>query len=131
MSINASTITWGTAGKKDIINVDARLLLDGAVVMTDLVAPISTGGSTAAGSGKILATGANADYVLLEKVLLADLQAVGLIERAVMSKGDCILDGDNLFAVAAELAGGKAALVARGMTIRTEPTIYQSGPPTS
>lgn len=128
--ITGTTVTWGTAGKKDIINVDARLLLDGAVVMGTL-APISTGGSTAAGSGKIIATGGNADYVLLEKVLLADLQAVGLIERAVISKGDVILDGDNLFCLAAQLAAAKTALITRGMTIRTEPTIYQSGPPTS
>jgi len=132
----AVTITWGTAGKKDNIDIDGRLMLDLAVAMgvkgvTEPSCVITTGGSTAAGSGIILATGANADYVLLEKVLLADLQTDGLIERAVISKGDCILDGDNLFGAAAELAGAKTALAARGMTIRTEPTIYQSGPPTA
>ena len=131
MSINGSTLTWTTAGKKDKVNVDARLLLDGTVVMSDLTAGVTTGGSTAAASAKILATGANADFILLEKVTLADLKAELNIMRAVISKGECIVDGDNLFGLAAELAGGKTALVARGITIRTEPTIYQSGPPTS
>lgn len=130
------TITWSTAGKKDDIEIDGRLMIDGAVYMgvpgvTQPSLVISTGGSTAAGSGIILATGANADYILLEKVILADLQTDGLIERAVITKGDCILDGDNLFGLAAELAGAKTALIARGMTIRTEPTLYQSGVPTS
>ena len=130
------TITWGTAGKKADVDIDGRLMTDGGVAMgvvgvTQPTCVISTGGSTAAGSGKIIATGGNADYVLLEKVLLADLKAEGLIERAVISKGDCILDGDNLFCLAAQLTAAKAALVTRGITIRTEPTIYQSGPPTS
>ena len=129
--VTGSTCTWTTAGKKDKIEVDARLLLDGAVAMTGATFPVTTGGSTAAGSGKILATGGNADYVLLEKVTLADLIAEPLIERAVIYKGECILDGDNLFGLAAELAAAKTALIARGMTIRTEPTIYQAGPPTS
>jgi len=128
--ITGTTATWATAGKKDIINVDARLLLDGAVVMGTL-APVTTGGSTAAGSAIIVATGANADYILLEKVSLADLIAEPLIERAVIYQGDCIVDGDQLYAVAAQLAAAKTALVARGITVRTEPTIYQSGPPTA
>ena len=130
-SISASTMTWTTAGKQETLDIDARLLLDGAVVMTDLVSTITTGGSTAAGSAIILATAANADYILLEKVLLVDLQTDGVIERAVISRGECIVDGDNLFGLAAELAGAKTALAARGITIRTEPAIYQSGPPTS
>lgn len=129
--INGTTCTWGAAGRYDTIEVDGRLLLDGAVVMDDATVPISTGGSVAASSAKIIATGANADYVLLEKVTLDDLKADDNIQRAVISKGDCILDGDNLFCLAAELAGAKTALIARGMTIRTEPTIYQSGPPIS
>lgn len=128
---NATTCTWTTAGKKAKIDVDGRLLLDGAVVMSDTTCPVTTGGSVAASSAKILATAANADYILLEKVTLADLKAELDIERAVISKGECIVDGDNLFGLAAELAGAKTALIARGITIRTEPTIYQSGPPTS
>ncbi len=128
---NAVTITWTTAGKKAVINADHRLLTDGGIVMTSTTLDISTGGSVAATSAIIIATGANADYILLEKVTLAELQTGADIERAAISKGDCIVDGDNLFALAAELAGAKAALVARGITIRTEPTIYQSGPPTA
>ena len=130
---NATTITWGTAGKKSQIDYDGRLMLDGAVVMDSdrVTLLITTGGSVAASSAIILATAANADYILLEKVTLADLQVEANIERAVITKGDCIVDGDNLFGLAAELAGAKTALIARGITIRTEPTIYQSGPPTS
>lgn len=130
------TITWTTAGKKDVIEFDGRELLDGSIYMGDVgvtepTCLISTGGSTAAESAKILATGANADYILLEKVTLADLKAEANIERAVISKGECIVDGDNLFGLSTALVDAKAALVARGITIRTEPTIYQSGPPTS
>ncbi|KKM83310.1 hypothetical protein LCGC14_1310800 [marine sediment metagenome] len=129
--ITGSTGTWATAGKKAKINVDARLLLDGALDMDGSTFPVTTGGSVAASSAKIIATGANADYILLEKVTLTDLQTELNIMRTVISKGDCIVDGDNLFALAAELAGSKAALVTRGITIRTEPTLYQSGIPTS
>ncbi len=126
--ITGTTCTWATAGKKAKINVDARLLLDGAVVMGTLF-PVTTGGSVAASSAKIVATGANADYILLENVSLTELQTGLDIERAVITKGECIVDGDNLYAVAAQLAGAKTAMIARGVTIRTEPTIYQSGPP--
>ncbi len=129
--ITGTTATWATAGKKAKINVDARLLLDGALDMDGSTFPVTTGGSVAASSAKIIATGANADYILLEKVTLTDLQTELNIERAVITKGDCVIDGDNLFALAAELAGSKTALVARGITIRTEPTLYQSGIPTS
>ncbi len=129
-AVTGTTCTWATAGKKAKIDVDSRLLLDGAVVMT-MTAPVTTGGSTAAASAKIIATGANADYILLEKVTLADLQTELNIERAVITGGECIVDGDNLFALAAQLAGAKTALIARGITIRTEPTLYQSGPPTA
>lgn len=129
-AVTGTTGTWGVAGKKAKIDVDSRLLTDAGVVMT-LTYPVTTGGSTAAASAKILATGANADFILLEKVTLADLKAGLNIMRAVISKGECIVDGDNLFGVAAEVAGAKAALITRGITIRTEPTIYQSGPPTS
>ncbi|KKM89472.1 hypothetical protein LCGC14_1248410, partial [marine sediment metagenome] len=95
-AITGTTCTWATAGKKDDILWDTRLLLDGAVVCGTL-SPVSTGGSTAAGSGKIVATGANADYILLEKVSLADLIAEPLIERTVLYQGDCIVDGDQLY----------------------------------
>ena len=128
---NAVTITWTTAGKKAIIDYDGRLLTDGGIAMTSTTLDISTGGSVAASSAKIIATAANADYILLEKVTLADLKIGADIERAVISKGDALINGDSLFCLAAELAGSKTALIARGITIRTEPTIYQSGPPTS
>lgn len=127
---NGTTATWTTTGPKAEIKVDGRELLDGAVKMISSTCPTTTGGSTAADSAKILATGANADFILLEKVALADLKTGNEILRAVISKGDCIINGNNLFGLAAELAGGKAALVARGITIRTEPTIYQAGLPT-
>ena len=129
-AITGTTCTWATVGKKAKIDVDSRLLLDAAVVMT-MTCPVTTGGSVAASSAKIVATGANADYILLEKVTLADLQTELNIERAVIKGGECIVDGDNLYAVAAQLAGAKTAMIARGVTIRTEPTIYQAGPPTS
>ena len=61
--INGTTCTWGTAGKKATIEVDGRLLLDLAVVMDDATLAISTGGSVAASSAKILATAPKADYI--------------------------------------------------------------------
>lgn len=130
MSINASTLTWTTAGPKDEVEVDARLLLDGAVVMTDLVAPVSTIGSVAT-SQVLIATGANCTSILLEKVTLADLLVGNNIKRACLVRGSAIVDSDQTTVLAAQKAAALAALVALGIQMRTEPTIYQSGPPTS
>ncbi len=127
---NGTTITWTTAGQKDAILIDWRLLTDGGVVMSDTTSLTTTGGSAAATSAKILATAANADFILLEKVVLADLKTDNNILRAVISKGDCVINGDNLFGLAAQLAGAKTALIARGITIRTGPNLYQAGLPT-
>jgi len=124
----ADTITWATAGVKDEIQVDARLLTDGGVVCSDYVCPVTTAGSVVATDVIALATGANATAILLEKVTLADLIAKNNIERAFLVKGPSFVDGDQLSGAAAQLAAGKTALAALGITIRTEPTIYQSGP---
>lgn len=127
--ITGTTATWTTAGPKDEINVDARLLLDGAVVMGTL-APVSTIGSLVA-SQVIVATGANTTSILLEKVTLAELLVGNNIERAVLLRGSAIVDSDQLSVLAAQKADALTALTALGIQMRTEPTIYQSGPPTS
>ena len=128
---NATTITWTTAGQKDEVEFDGRLLLDGAVVMdTEPTIDVSTIGSTAA-EMVIVATGGNASGVLLEKVTLADLLADNNISRAFLVRGSSIVDSDQVTVVAAQKAAALAALVALGIQMRTEPTIYQSGPPTS
>lgn len=130
--VTTVTITWGTAGKKDEIRIDARLLTDGGVVMEgDSAIAVTTVGSVVATDVIALATGANATGILLEEVTLDDLKTLNDIKRAFLVKGDAIVDGDKLLAVAAQLVAGKAALVVLGITIRTEPTIYQAGPPTS
>ena len=130
LSINGSTLTWTTGGPKDEVEVDARLLLDGAVVMSDLVCPVSTIGSLVA-SMVIVATGGNATGILLEKVTLADLLTGNNIERAFLVRGSSIVDSDQLTVLAAQKATALAALVALGIQMRVEPTIYQSGPPTA
>lgn len=126
--ITGSTATWGTAGPKAEIDFDTRLLLDGAVVMGSL-APVSTIGSLVA-SRVIIATGANATSILLEKVTLADLLIGNNIERACLVRGAAIVDSDEVSVLAAEKAAALTALIALGVQFRTEPTIYQSGPPT-
>lgn len=128
--INGTTATWTTAGQKVEIDVDGRLLLDDAVVMDDATIPVSTIGSTTA-EMVIIATGTNCSGILLEKVTLADLKAGNNLRRPFLVKGTSIVDGDNLFALAAQLTDSKTALAALDITIRTEPSIYQSGPPTS
>lgn len=127
---NAVTLTWTTAGQKEEIEYDGRLLLDGAVVILALTIDVSTIGSTAA-EMVIVATGGNATGVLLEKVTLADLKASNNISRAFLVRGSAIVDSDQVTVVAAQKATALAALVALGIQMRTEPTIYQSGPPTS
>lgn len=126
----AVTATWTTVGKKDEIGLDARLLLDGTVAMTSATLTVTTVGS-AVTDNVILATGASANGVLLQKVTLDDLKKKNVIKRAFLVCGDSLVDGNNLFGLAAELAGAKTALVALGIRIRTEPDIYQIGPPTS
>jgi len=126
----ADTITWTTAGVKDEIEVDARLLTDGGVVCSDYVCPVTTPGSTAL-DVKTIATGANCTAILLEAVTLEDLQDRNDLWRAFLVLGPSLVDGDQLSGAAAQLAAAKTALIALGITIRTEPTIYQVGPPTS
>lgn len=127
---HAVTITWGTAGVKDEILLDTRLLTDGGVVCTGCHLDVTTIGSTTSDM-VLIATGGNATGILLEKVTLADLKSKNDLYRPFLVKGDCIVDGDNLYALAAQLAAAKTALIALGITIRTEPTLYQAGPPTS
>ncbi len=128
-AITGTTATWATAGPKDEIDVDARLLLDGAVVMGTLT-PVSTIGSLVA-SQVLIATGANATSILLQKVTQAELLVGNNIERACLVRGAAIVDSDQTTVLAAQKAAALAALVALGIQMRTEPTIYQSGPPTA
>lgn len=130
LSINGSTLTWTTAGQKDEVEVDARLLLDGAVVMADLVCPVTTIGSTTAEVVIAVGTG-DATCILLEKVTLADLKASNNINRACLVRGSAIVDSDQVTVLAAEKADALIALTALGIQFRTEPTLYQVGPPTS
>ena len=127
---HAVTITWGTAGVKDEIEVDARLLTDGGLVCGDSHLDVTTIGSTTADM-VIIATGGNATGILLEKVTLADLKGKNDLYRAFLISGPAVVDSDNLYAVAAQLAAAKTALAALtpAMRLRTEPDIYQSGPP--
>lgn len=126
---NGTTITWGTAGKKDEIDLDARLLTDGGVAMTSSSISTSTVGSTA-DDMVVVATGGNASGILLEEVTLEDLQKDNDIERAFLVKGPSVVNGDNLYCASAQLASAKTALETLGITIRYEPDIYQSGPVT-
>ncbi len=128
-AITGTTATWATAGPKDEIDVDARLLLDGAVVCGTLT-PVSTIGSVAT-SVVLIATGANASAILLEKVTQAELLVGNNIERACLVRGAAIVDSDQVTVLAAQKAAALTALIALGIQFRTEPTIYQAGPPTS
>ncbi len=128
-AITGTTCTWATAGPKDEIEWDTRLLLDGAVVCGTL-SPVSTIGSVAT-SVVLIATGANASAILLEKVTQAELLVGNNIERACLVRGAAIVDSDQVTVLAAQKAGALTALIALGIQFRTEPTIYQAGPPTS
>ena len=133
LGASAITVTWATAGQKDEIEIDGRLLLDGAVVCDGdnaIVNAVSTIGSTTA-EMVLIATGANASGILLEKVTKADLLVGNNISRAFLVRGSAIVDSDQLTILAAQKANALTALVALGIQMRTEPTIYQSGPPTS
>jgi len=122
----ADTITWTLTGTHDEIEIDARLLTDGGVVCSDYALGVTTPGSTAL-DVKTIATGANCTCILLEKVTLADLIAENDIWRSFLVRGPSIVDGDNLSGAAAQLADAKTALIALGIQIRTEPTIYTAG----
>jgi hypothetical protein len=76
----------------------------------------------------IVATGANVTGILLEKVIKEDLLVGNNIERAFLVRGAAIVDSDQVTCLAAQKAAGLAAMVALGVQMRTEPTIYQSGP---
>ena len=128
-AVRGTTCTWATAGPKDEIEVDSRLLLDGVVVMT-MTTAVSTIGSLVA-SRVIIATGSNATSILLEKVTVAELNDGNNIERACLVRGAAIVDSDQLAVLAAQKAAALTALIALGIQFRTEPTIYQSGPPTA
>ncbi len=135
LGASAITVTWGTAGPKDEIEIDGRLMLDGAVTMgvagvTEPTFLVTTIGSTVPAM-VVIATGANATGILLEKVTQAEIRAGNNIERAFLVKGDAIVNSDELTVLAAQKTNALTALVALGITMRTEPTIYQSGPPTS
>ncbi len=128
-AITGTTGTWATAGPKDEIDWDTRLLLDGAVVCGTL-SPVSTIGSVAT-SLVLIATGGNASAILLEKVTQADLLVGNNIKRAVLVRGSSIVDSDQVTVLAAQKAAALTALEALGIQMRTEPTIYQVGVPTS
>ncbi len=129
-AITGTTCTWATAGKRSDIDVDSRLLLDGAVVM-EMEMGNTTPGSVAATDVVLCATGGNVTGILLAPVTLLDLQTNNNIRRPFLVKGASLVNGDNLYTIAAQLATAKAAMVALGVTIRTGATLYQSGPPTS
>ena len=80
----------------------------------------------------IIATGGNASGILLEAVSLDDLQNKNDLYRAFLVRGPAIVDSDNLYALATELADAKTALAALTpkIDLRTEPDVYQSGPDT-
>lgn len=124
------TITWTTAGQKDEIGLDARLLLDGTVAMTSATLTVTTPGS-AATDNVIIATGGNVNGILLEKVTLEDLKTLNNIKRTFLVEGDAEVNGNNLYTIAAQLAAAKTALVALGIRVRAEATIYQVGVPVS
>lgn len=131
----AVTITWGTAGQKDEVEIDGRLMTDGGVAMgepgvTEPSCVVTTIGSTTAEVVIAVGTG-DATCILLEKVTLADLQGKNDLNRACLLRGSCIVDSDAVTVLAAEKADALIALTALGIQFRTEPTIYQSGPPTS
>lgn len=122
------TITWGTAGQKDEIGLDARKLLDGTVAMTSATLTVTTEGSTAT-DNVIIATGGNVNGILLEKVTLEDLKGQNNIKRAFLTRGDAEVNGNNLYTIAAQLAATKTALEVLGIRVRAEATIYQVGVP--
>ncbi len=126
--ITGSTATWTATGNKAEIDVDARLLLDGAVVMTGSTFPVSTEGTHVA-SMVIVATGASVTGICLGKVTEAEIQSGNNIKRAFLVRGAAICDSDQITCLAAQKAAGLAAMVALGVQMRTEPSIYQSGPP--
>lgn len=128
-AITGTTATWATTGPKAEIEWDTRLLLDGAVVCGTL-SPVSTIGSLVA-SQVVIATGSNATSILLEKVTQAQLLVGNNIRRACLVRGSSIVDSDQLTVLAAQKADALTALIALGIQMRTEPSIYQLGPPTA
>ena len=125
--VSGTTITWTTNGAKDEIDIDARLLTDGGVSMDgDSAIAVTTIGSTAS-DAVILATGANADYILLEMVTKEELLVGNNIERAVLTRGPAVVDWTQCSGAAAQMAAAKTALIARGIDCRTEATTYSSG----
>jgi len=128
--VTGTTITWSAAAHLSGIDIDARLLTDGGVSMEgDSAIAITTPGTLVADM-VICATGGNVTGVLLEDVDLLELQTNPLIERAflVASDGVAIVDGDNLYAVAAQSAAAIAAIDAlAGINVRYEPNIFSSG----
>ncbi len=129
-AVTGTTCTWATAGKRSDIDVDSRLLLDGAVVMT-MTMTHTTPGSVAATDVVLCATGGNVTGILLEEISLLRLQTDNNIRAPFLVKGTSLVNGDNLYTIAAQLAAAKVAMVALGVTIRTGSTLYQAGPPTS
>ncbi len=128
--ITGTTATWTSTGNKAEIDVDARLLTDGGVSMAGATFPVTTEGTHVV-SMVIVATGANVTGICLGKVTEAEIQTGNNIKRAFLVRGSSICDSDQITCLAAEKAAGLAAMVALGVQMRTEPTIYQSGPPTS
>jgi len=131
--LDTMTATWSAVGHKSAIQIDARLLTDGGVVQEGLVSfAITTPGSLITDM-VIVATGGNTTGVLLEEVSLVDLQTKDNIERSFLIAGDggyAIVDGDRLYAIAAQLATGIAAIDAlAGIHVRYEPNILSSGTP--
>lgn len=73
-----------------------------------------------------VATGANAEAVLLEPVTLADLQAAAQ-ERVCLVRGPAIINRSNLVIATGQEATSLAALLALGMVARAEETNLDEG----
>jgi len=130
--VNGTTLTWTTAGHKEVIEIDARLLTDTGVSMEGDSAIATTTQGTLVADMVICATGGAVTGVLLDEVSLIELQTNPRIERAflIASDGVAIVDGDKLYAIAAQLAAGIAAIDAlAGINVRYEPSILSSGTP--
>lgn len=130
--VTTDTWTWTTAGHKSKLEIDARLLTDGGVVMEGDSSIATTTQGTLVADMVICATAANVTGVLLDEVSLVELQTNPRIERSflIASDGVAIVDGDQLYAIAAQLAAAITAIDAlAGINVRYEPNIVSSGTP--
>ena len=132
-SINGTTITFvNTMGNMPEIEMDGRLLLDGAVVMDDIVLTTTTVGELAVHMEPAV-TGGNTSGILLEPVSLSDrlLGSQWPLRRSFLVRGPSVINGDAMVVPVAQRAAALAALLALGVVAESQPTMVNTGTPRS